>query len=139
MMSYMSYSTGLLRRLAPRIPTETLCSELVADREQYALIVDVSEEGLRMQRPLGRRRDGRVVRLEFELPGVDEIIWAKGEICFDQMWRASVAPSGAVWTTGVRVVAAAQKHLRLMRDWVHEQRRQIALVEQPWSERFNLG
>jgi hypothetical protein len=150
----MSYSTDLLRRTAPRIPTETLCSELVADREQYALIVDVSDVGLRVQRPLGQPGDGRpdtgrpgtgrpgtgrIVQLEFGLPGVDEIIWAKGAVCFDRLWRARAAPAGAVRTSGVRVVAAAQRHLRLMRDWVFEQRRQLRSAEHPWLRRFGLG
>jgi hypothetical protein len=100
---------------APRIAVEALCSEVVAEREHYGLVVDLSEEGLRLQRPLRGRGDGRIVQLEFELPDADEIIWAKGEICFDQLWRA---PAGALRTSGVRLVAAASRHLRLLRDWV---------------------
>jgi hypothetical protein len=98
-------------RVSPRIPVETLCSELVDEREQYSLITDLSESGLRLQRPLRGRSESRIVQLEFELPDADEIVWAKGEICFDQLWP------GGVRTSGVRIVAAATRHLRMLRDW----------------------
>ncbi|HZS41998.1 MAG TPA: PilZ domain-containing protein [Polyangia bacterium] len=107
----MSYK----QREQVRIPVETLCSELVGEREHYGLIVDFAESGLKLQRPLrGRPKDcdGRIIQLEFEMPDVDEIVWAKGEVCFDQLWR------GSLRTTGVRLVAAATRHLRMLRDYV---------------------
>ncbi len=103
------------KRSQARIPVETLCSELVGDREDYALIVDFAESGLKLQRPLRARprdADARIVQLEFELPDADEIVWAKGEVRFDQLWR------GGLRTTGVRLVAAATRHLRMLRDYV---------------------
>jgi hypothetical protein len=108
---------GLSKRLDPRIPVETLCSEVVDDREHYGVLVELSPNGVRLERPLMGRRDGRIVQLEFELPDADEIIWAKGEVCFD---RYRPAPDGvkAVRSTGVRLVAAASRHLRMLRDWV---------------------
>jgi hypothetical protein len=108
---------GLSKRLDPRVPVETLCSELVLEREHYGMLVELSPTGVRLERPLAGRREGSIVQLEFELPDADEIIWAKGEVCFDRYRRTQDAP-GAVRTTGVRLVAAASRHLRMLREWV---------------------
>jgi hypothetical protein len=120
-MSYML--THLDYRSNPRIPTETLCTEVAGEREQYGLIVELSEAGLRLQRPLQGRMESRIVQLEFELPEVDEVVWAKGVVCFDQLWRVPLANQAAqarvLRTSGVRVVAAATRHLRMLRDYVH--------------------
>jgi hypothetical protein len=119
-MSYMS--SHLDYRTNPRIPTETLCTEVADEREQFSLIVELSEAGLRLQRPLQGRMESRIVQLEFELPEVDELVWAKGVVCFDQLWRVPTpgqAPQARVLrTSGVRVVAAATRHLRMLRDYV---------------------
>jgi hypothetical protein len=111
---------SLSKRIEARVPVETLCSEIQGEREHYGLIVDFSESGLKLQRPLRGRGDGHVVQLEFEIPDADEIVWAKGAICFDQLWR------GGLRTTGVRLIAAASRHLRMLRDYViarHERER----------------
>jgi hypothetical protein len=110
---------GLSKRLDPRIPVETLCSEVVDDREHYGVLVELSPNGVRLERPLVGRREGSIVQLEFELPDADEIIWAKGEVCFDR-YRRTFDREGvnAVRTTGVRLVAAASRHLRMLREWV---------------------
>ncbi len=105
------------KRLDPRVPVETLCSEVVDEREHFGVLVDLSPNGVRLERPLGGRRDGRIVQLEFELPDADEIIWAKGEVCFDSYRRIS-SHAPPVRSTGVRLVAAASRHLRMLRDWV---------------------
>lgn len=109
-------------RINARIPMETLCTEVAGEREQYSLIVELSEAGLRLQRPLQGRMESRIVQLEFGLPEVDELVWAKGVVCFDQLWRVPVAGKPAqarvLRTSGVRVVAAATRHLRMLRDYV---------------------
>jgi hypothetical protein len=139
MITYMSYFTSL-RRLTPRIPTETLCAELTGDQERYGLIVDLSKDGLRIQRPLAGGRSGPIVQLEFEIPGVDEIVWAKGAVCFNQLWRTRHSPTGSVQTTGYRLVAAAQRHLRMLRDYVFETHRaQATLIEPPWYSRYRMA
>jgi hypothetical protein len=106
-------------RSQPRIALTTLCSEIVAEKEQFAFVTDLSEQGLRLERPLRGRAESRIVQLEFALPEVDEIIWAQGEICFDQL-RPATEPGvpGALRTSGVRLVAAAGRHLRMLRDYV---------------------
>ena len=101
----------------PRIAVETLCSEVIDDREHYGMLVELSPNGVRLERPLHGRREGSIVQLEFELPDADEIIWAKGEVCFDR-YRRPLEGANAVRTTGVRLVAAASRHLRMLRDWV---------------------
>jgi hypothetical protein len=108
---------GRPKRVDPRVPVESLCSEVVDDREHFGVLVDLSPQGVRLERPLGGRRDGRIVQLEFELPEADEIIWAKGEVCFDSVRRVT-GHAPPVRTTGVRLVAAASRHLRMLRDWV---------------------
>jgi hypothetical protein len=69
------------------------------------------------------------LQLEFEVPQVDEIVWATGEICFDELWR--VAPdeetgfAGMLRTSGIRLVAAAERHKRMLRDYVIERARSV--------------
>jgi hypothetical protein len=117
----MSLHRIQLRRREPnRIRVDSLCSLFQSDRERHGLVVDVSENGLRIQRTLGGPRE-RSVQLEFEIPDVDEIIWARGEICFDQVWNLSPrlhGLSGLVRTSGVRLVMAAERHKKLLRDFV---------------------
>src|SRR2546430_12593049 len=88
----MSWVKSRFLRTQPRIPVETLCSELVGEKEHYGLIVDLSQEGLRLERPLKGRLAGRIVQLEFAMPEVDEIIWAQGEICFDRLRPGPTGP-----------------------------------------------
>lgn len=111
----------LFRPRPARVAVESLCSEVLEEREEYGLLTEISETGVRLQRPLKGRREGRIIQLEFEMPGVDEIIWAKGEICFDQLWRVrtpSPGLPGLLRTSGVRLVSAASRHLRMLRDYV---------------------
>ncbi len=76
-----------------------------------------------MQRPLGGPRR-RALQLEFEIPGVDELMWAKGVICFDQLWCVEPASmgdmSGLLRTSGIEIVAAAERHKRLLREYVND-------------------
>lgn len=117
------------RRDDRRIPLETFYNEFVSDRPSRGLITNVSERGLRVQRLLRpSARMSRVVQLEFELPGTGELIWAKGEAIFDELEIATFGPTGegpsaTLHSSGIRVVAVANKHARLMRDYVIEQRR----------------
>jgi hypothetical protein len=116
------------RRDDGRIPLEAFYNEYVNDRPFRGMITNVSPTGLRVQRLLRPgARMSRDVQLEFELPGTDEIIWAKGEACFDELEIASFGPFGngpstTLHSSGIRVVACAGKHARLMRDYVIERR-----------------
>lgn len=87
------------------------------------MIIDLSQTGVRLERPFTGGRTPETVQLEFELPGVDEIIWAKGEVSFDRVRRAPAGLTGLVRTTGIRLAAAAARDLRMLRDYVYELRR----------------
>jgi len=90
--------------------------------------VDLTEQGLRLQRPLAGRLPSRIVQIEFEIPGYDDLIWASGVICFDQLWRQGPLVAERprfVRTSGIKLTAAAGRHLRVLREYVAETRRAI--------------
>lgn len=112
------------RRLAPRVGVLALCSELVADTERPGMVVDLSPEGLRIERPYVGGRTPREISVELEVPDIDEVIWTRGVVCFDAIRPAPRGvyggPFGFLRTTGLRIVAAASRDLRLLRDCVFE-------------------
>jgi hypothetical protein len=107
-----------VRREAPRIPAlGAFCTEITEERERYSIVSDVSAKGLRLHRPYaGIKRE--TVQLEFDLPGIDELIWAKGAVRFDAVWRT--ADGHLVHTSGIQLARAAAKHLRLLRDYAYD-------------------
>ncbi len=122
-----SSSPQLTRRAGLRVVAGGLCNELADEDEQLGLLLDVSETGLRIERPhrvMGSRGKERVVQLEFEHPAVDELIWAKGVIRFDRLEpvRDETFVTRVRRTSGVEIVAAAAKHLRLLREFVLDMR-----------------
>jgi hypothetical protein len=113
------------RRVSPRIGVEALCWEVIGDHERSALVVDLSTEGARVERPfLGGRLD-REVPLELEVPGIDEVMWARGDVVFDRIVPAPAqgGPFGLIRRTGYRIALAAARDLRLLREYVHERHR----------------
>ena len=63
------------------------------------------------------------VQLEIEVPGIDEVMWARGDVCFDILVPSATAaggPLGLIRRTGYRIAAAAQRDLRMLRDVVVE-------------------
>jgi hypothetical protein len=111
------------RRFAPRIDVETFCSEVVSGRDRPGLVVDLSSEGARVERPYAGGPTPREIVLELEVPEVDEVIWVRGEVCFDQVRQAPAGkggPFGLLRTTGLRLVTAAARDLRMLRDCVFE-------------------
>ncbi len=113
-------SGSIGRRRGPRVPAPgAFCTEMSASKERYALVSDLSPTGLRLHRPY-RGAQSPVIQLEFDLPGIDEVIWAKGEVCFDHVWRPPGGNPRLLQTTGVRLTAAASGHLKLLRDYTLE-------------------
>jgi hypothetical protein len=110
------------RRTSPRIDIEALCWEVVGEREVSSLVVDLSIEGARLERPYVGGRIEREVPLQLEVPGIDEVMWARGDVVFDRLVpsRASGGPFGLVRRTGYRLAVAAARDLRLLRDYVYE-------------------
>ena len=109
------------RRISPRIDVEALCWEIVDDREKSALLVDVSVHGARIERPFIGGRIEHEVPLQLEGPGIDEVMWARGEVVFDRLVPAQHAgPFGLLRRTGYRIAVAAARDLRLLRDYVYD-------------------
>jgi hypothetical protein len=83
------------------------------------MLSDLSPDGLRLHRPYSGTR-AEIVQIEFDLPGIDEVIWAKGVACFDLIWRPKGASTPWLHTTGIRIAAAAGAQLKLLRDYARE-------------------
>jgi hypothetical protein len=137
-----------MRRTTSRIPLEALCTEYDGMHERHAMVVDLSEKGLRVMRPYKGQTVSRVVQLELELPRIDEVVWARGEICFDQLWKLGPGTpqaglSGWLRASGIRIVAAARRDLALVRDYVNIMQKEILDDDDPsWMSRstgFALG
>ena len=88
---------------------------------RHAIVTDLSVDGLRIHRPLGGRH-GRTIPIEFEIPEIDEVMWALGEVCFDEVKKAPLGSpigiAGMVRSTGIRLVNAAERHKRILREFV---------------------
>jgi hypothetical protein len=117
---------GMYRRLAPRIGVEVFCSELVDGTARPGLVLDLAPTGVRIERPYQGGRLPRELALELEVPEIDEVIWAKAAVCFDQIRPAPAGTHGGRFgflrTTGLRIVAAAARDLRMLRDCVYDLR-----------------
>jgi hypothetical protein len=108
------------RRYEQRVPLEMFLTAYVADRPQRALTANVSESGLYLntlpRAPLPPRT---TVGLELALPGMPETIWAAGQLCYD-------ARDQYFYGEGIRFVAMARRHLRLLHDFLTGLRRREA-------------
>lgn len=105
------------RRLGFRVPLEMFLNEYVQDRPHRAFTVNLSETGIYVHRLHSRiDRANRVVSLEFELPGTGEIVWARGEVCYDSL-------DDYFHGEGIRFTGMARTHSRLLRDYCIEKRR----------------
>ena len=116
------------RRLAPRIVVDGLCGVVAKHDLRHAAMIELSAIGLRIELPYDRSAATRSVQIEIELPGVDEIIWARGEVTF-----AHLSPMGGLhadgqprlWCrAGIHIADAARHDRRMLRDYVLETRRQ---------------
>lgn len=118
-------SSTLFRRHSPRKGVETLCSEFQGGLASHGIVTDLSIDGLHIQRPFGKQF-GRTIPIEFEIPEVDEVLWAVGEVRFDEVKRAPQGIvgglGGLVRHTGLRLVHAAERHRRILREYVMDTR-----------------
>ena len=87
-------------------------------------MLDLSTTGLRLERVFDPKTASRVVQLEIELPGLDEVVWARGEVTF-----AFLSPlpgrthdgQPRFWCrAGLRLAEVCQRERRLLRDYVVE-------------------
>jgi len=111
------------RRESPRIDVEAVCWEMVDGRELVGVALDLSSGGLRIERPYVGGATRREVQLEIEVPGIDEVMWARGDVCFDVLVPTRTAaggPLGLIRRTGYRIALAAQRDLRMLKEVVFE-------------------
>lgn len=111
------------RREGPRIDVDALCWEVADDGETSALAVDLSQGGIRIERPYVGGRSREVVPLQLDIPGIDEIMWARGDVCFDQivpMKGPAGGRLGLLRRTGYRIAMATRRDRRMLREYVFD-------------------
>jgi hypothetical protein len=110
--------------MAPRIPVDGLCGVVANDDLRPAAMLDISTTGLRLERPFDPKTASRVVQLEIELPGIDELVWARGEVTFAFLSpMGGTTPDGQprLWCrAGLRLADVCQRERRMLRDYVFE-------------------
>ncbi len=110
--------TSYERRLGNRIPLEVFMNEYLNDRPHRALTVNISESGMYVNKVAASfSRRSRVVGLEFTLPGISEVIWARGEICYDMF-------DDHLHGQGIRFTGMPRAYARMLRDFCIEKRRE---------------
>jgi len=105
------------RRRAPRISLEGFCSVAVDDALHHAHLTSLSTLGLRVEQPSRTATTRRMVQLEIELPGLDDVIWASAYIT-----DVRIAYGRQPWLcrTGLQIASIATRERRLLRDYVVE-------------------
>ena len=107
-------TTGNDRRYELRLPVEICVHQYVSEVQYLGLTRDLSEKGLYVSRLSLREQEqweGRPLQLEFVLPGTGEMIWAKGQVCYDDR-------DGALHGLGIRLTAMADRHAQALREYV---------------------
>ncbi|HEY5937680.1 MAG TPA: hypothetical protein VIU61_23695 [Kofleriaceae bacterium] len=117
------------RREGPRIDVEALCWELVDGKETSGLAVDLSPIGLRIERPYVPGPTRHTVPLEIEVPGIDEVMWARAEACYDVLLPSKT--HGIIRRTGYVIAGAASRDLRMLEEFVVETHRARRATYQP--------
>jgi hypothetical protein len=105
------------RRLGFRIPFETMVTSYVHDRPVRGLASNLSDSGMSLSAiAMLAPPPGVVVGLELDVPGVDDSIWAAARVCYR---KDDHLASGL----GLRFVAMARSHARMLREFCLEMRR----------------
>ena len=124
------------RRLAPRVQLDGLCGVVSGQELRHATLLDLSALGLRIEHLLAPSSVSPLVRLEtelaspqvqleIELPGIDEIVWASGEVTFTELspLATGIGQLRFRCRAGIRIDRVARHERRLLRDYVIETRR----------------
>jgi hypothetical protein len=109
------------RRRAPRISVAGFCGVAVNNNLHHASMTNLSTLGLRLEGPYRHDdRARRIIQLEIELPGVDEVVWTSAEIM-----RAVLTPLRSVdgkprfWCrAGLTIRDTSRSERRLLQDYV---------------------
>lgn|SRR5689334_18350736 len=105
------------RRLGYRIQLPLMFTSYVRDRPMRVLCSDLSDSGIGLSAVAAMApRPGTIVGLELALPGVDDDLWAAGQVCH----RVDGDLASGL---GIRFTAMARAHARTLRDFCIESRR----------------
>jgi c-di-GMP-binding flagellar brake protein YcgR len=126
----MSTKDGFMRerRFGFRVPYQWMMTSYVAGRPAFAGSIqdrqvkgfasDLSDSGMCLTSvSVLAPKIGAVVAVEFSIPGVDDSIWAAGTVCHRKDDHVATE-------VGVRFVAMAKSHARVVRDYCIEARRE---------------
>lgn len=88
---------------------------------------DLSEGGLRLERPFDPKTARPIVQLEIELPGIDDVLWARAEVSFAVLTpmsgRTADGQPRFLCRAGLRLAGICYRERNLLRDYVVEARR----------------
>lgn len=131
-LTYMGQvSRPVERRCAPRVRVEVSLTQYVRECPFRTRAINVSASGILLQRRVERRLPlSRIVAVEIELPGTDELLWASAEPRFDIL-------GDAFQTSGLTFVNMARKHEMLLRQFI--QRQAMLALERRLSARAAPG
>jgi hypothetical protein len=112
------------RRLAPRIFVDGFCGVVTAnDNLTHASLLDLSATGLRLERVFDPKAAAKLVQLEIELPGIDEVVWASAAVTHAYLTPFGKNPDGQprFWCrAGLRITEVCRREKKLLRDFVVE-------------------
>jgi hypothetical protein len=101
-----------------------MVTSYVHDRPVRALAGNLSDTGLSMSAiSMLAPPPGLVVGLEIDLPGIEDSIWASGQICYRKDDRHGQHAPSLASGLGVRFLAMARSQARTIRDFCVEMRR----------------
>ena len=85
---------------------------------------NLSTLGLRVERLFDPKTARRIVQLEIELPGVDEVVWASAAVThayLTPMPGRTRDGQPRFWCrAGLQIANASQRELRMLREYVFE-------------------
>ena len=125
----MFIAEAIRRRIAPRLAATAMCNEIVGNGDRTGLIVELAPSGLRIERPYFSGPSPREVQLEFELPEESDLMWAHGQVRFDEVYTQA---GNLMRRTGIALVGAAARDLRLLRDYVFDRQPARDMVDNSW-------
>ena len=112
-----------------------MCWELVERHEVSGLAVDLSSMGLRIERPFVGGHARLEVPLQLEVPGIDEIMWAKGNAVSDVVVQKG---KQLVRRTGYHLKLAASRDFRLLKEFVVETHRMRRPEMVAWAHSITI-
>jgi hypothetical protein len=129
------YGSWDVRRLAPRLAVDTLCGETVDGTHRLGFAIELSADGVRLERPYRPGPRPTEIEVELQLPDEDEVVLATAAVRYDEIrpaipGSALAAVSGLMRVTGLVLARIAWRDRRLLRDYVMD-RRVTSHVRQP--------